>query len=200
MHRRFFSCIIAFLLYIPFQYSFGAPQQEESSWDRGTIESQFNYLNEKSSRYEDFRVIKQTSFNALKAHVADTMKSMRKQIHELQQQVNARRIQIDSMRTNLQNTSSSLSDVSRQKNSISFLGINMGKHVYNTFTWTIIAGLLLCLIVVILLFKRSNMITTQTKINLVETKEEFEAFRKRALEREGQMARKHLDEMNKYKK
>ena len=118
----------------------------------------------------------------------------------MQHQVLLKQCQLDTLKSNLQNTANNLSDISKEKNSISFLGVNMGKHVYNSFTWTIIGGLALCLAIFILLFKRSNSLTTQTKIDLVETKEEFEAFRKRALEREGQMARKHLDELNKYKK
>lgn len=197
MQIKLFSYTLALFLIFPF---LNIKSQDETSWEKTSIENQFNYLLEKSSRYEDFKVVKQTSFYALKAHVVDTLKSMRKQMHEVQHQMALKQSQIDTLKSTLLSTSNDLSDISKTKNNISFLGISMGKHVYNSFTWTIIGGLALCLIVFILLFRRSNLITSETKLNLVETKEEFEAFRKRALEREGQMARKHLDELNKYKK
>jgi hypothetical protein len=66
--------------------------------------------------------------------------------------------------------------------------------------WTIIFGLLALLIIILLLYRKNNAVTVQTKQDLLELKNEYEIHRKRALEREEKLARQHLDELNKYKK
>jgi hypothetical protein len=65
--------------------------------------------------------------------------------------------------------------------------------------WIIIIGLTFTLVIFILLFKRSNLVTRQTRDDLVEIKNEFESFRKRALEREEGIVRKYHNELMQYK-
>ncbi len=48
-------------------------------------------------------------------------------------------------------------------------------------------------------FNQSNIITKQVKVRLQETEDEFDAHRKRALEREQKVMRKLQDEINKRK-
>ncbi|NJO91705.1 MAG: hypothetical protein HC831_24125 [Chloroflexia bacterium] len=76
----------------------------------------------------------------------------------------------------------------------------MSKEAYSKLMWIIISVLALVLAVFIILFKRSNKITLINKSALQETRDEFDKFRKRALEREQELSRNHLAELNKYKK
>jgi ABC-type oligopeptide transport system substrate-binding subunit len=75
----------------------------------------------------------------------------------------------------------------------------MDKIVYNSILWLIIAALLAILLTFIVLFKRSNAITLRTKSELIETRNEYEDYRKRNLVREQQIVRQLYDEILKYK-
>jgi hypothetical protein len=172
---------------------------DRSVFDQSNIVNQFDYIMEKSNRYEDFKVVKATWFIALKAHVADTLKVLKRELRESHSLISIKGNTIDSLKTDLKNTNDNLASTFKEKNSVSFLGIPMEKHHYNTFIWSIIAGMAICLLAFIVLFRRSNTVATQTKLDLMGIKDEFDAFRKNALEREGKLARKYLDELNKYK-
>jgi uncharacterized membrane protein len=171
---------------------------ERPPWDK-SIESQFNFIIDKSSKYEEFRVVKSTWFFTLRSHVLDSLKSARKKLTETQLLVLTKDHKIDTLKSNLLNINEKLTSVNKEKNSIRFLGIQMAKYYYNSLLWSIIIGLFSLLLFFIMLFRRSNVVTVQTKASLTETKEEFEEHRKRAREREEKLARQYLDELNKYK-
>ena len=174
-------------------------QPEKTNWDKGNVENQFEYVFDKASKYEDYKVIKIVNLNALRAHVLDSLKGVKKKLRETQKIVLGKNVQIDSLKSQLQGTNDQLTTVIKEKNAVSFLGISMAKQYYNSLVWTIIIGLFTVMSVFVFLFRRSNIVTTETKASLLETKQELEAHRKRALEREEKLSRKYLDELNKYK-
>ena len=144
-------------------------------------------------------MVKSTWFFTLRSHVLDSLKSARKKLTETQLLVLTKDHKIDTLKSNLLNINEKLTSVNKEKNSIRFLGIQMAKYYYNSLLWSIIIGLFSLLLFFIMLFRRSNVVTVQTKASLTETKEEFEEHRKRAREREEKLARQYLDELNKYK-
>jgi uncharacterized membrane protein len=169
------------------------------SVDRGSVEERFNYILKEASTFEDSKVVKGWWLYHLKTHVIDTMKSLQNEIARLNGSVSAKSSNYDSLNAELKRTNDKLALAISEKNSISFVGIPMNKNAYNTLLWSIIGGLTFLLVIFIILFKRSNIVTVQTKKDLDELKNEFEVFRKRALEREEKLVRKHHDEMQKYK-
>jgi septal ring factor EnvC (AmiA/AmiB activator) len=174
--------------------------QDKPFQEKGTIESQFKYIYDQSYTFEIYKSVRISWFQTLKSHVLDTLKSIKKELKSSQKLVEAKDVQMDSLKSELEKTKQNLATTTKEKNSFELLGILMGKNAYNSIVWLIILGLAGLLLFFVLLFKRSNSVTSQTKKDLSEIKEEFETFRKRSLEREEKMARKHLDELNKYKK
>jgi hypothetical protein len=167
--------------------------------DKGNVESQIDFVIDKSSSYEDYKVIKKVNLNILRAHILDSIKGAKKKLKETQRVVVTKNIQIDSLRKELQSTNDQLATIVKEKNAISFLGMSMAKQYYNSLIWTIIIGLISFLVFFVVLFRRGNVVTAETKKDLLETKQEFENHRKRTLEREEKLSRKYLDELNKYK-
>jgi uncharacterized membrane-anchored protein YhcB (DUF1043 family) len=94
-------------------------------------------------------------------------------------------------------TKEELKEMSRTKNSISVIGIKIEKTVYNTIMWMIVAGLAFVLVIGFLTFKRNRRITLNTKKELKDLNEEFEAYRKKTrLDRE-KMSMDHFKEIQK---
>lgn len=177
-----------------------ATVQAQDDRPKGTIEDQFEIIVENSSRYQDFKVVKETSLRALRSNVIDTLKKLKNTIKDDNKVILAHKADMDSVKAELVNTNNKLEETLREKNSVSLLGIPMSKDAYSTTMWTIFFILAFVLIIFIILFKRSNKITVQNKQDLEETRMEFEKFRKRALEREQELSRNHLAELNKYRK
>ncbi|HYX07754.1 MAG TPA: hypothetical protein VE912_13580 [Bacteroidales bacterium] len=173
--------------------------EEKPSLDNGTIESQFQYVLDKSSRYEDYKVIKQAWMNRLKAHVADSLGKLHNELQLSHQMVSVRDEKIDSLNAALEKTHADLGNAVKERNSLSFLGLKIDKTAYNGIMWTLVGILAGGLIFFVLMFKRSNYVTVRTSKDLQETKDEFEDFRKRALRREEEIVRKYHNELNKYK-
>ncbi|MBN2611141.1 MAG: hypothetical protein JXB00_06260 [Bacteroidales bacterium] len=174
--------------------------QPRLSLNEGPIENRFNYVIRNASDYEDSKVVKSWWLYRLKSNVLDSLKSLKDSINNAYIVIAGKDLQIDSLENDLLSVHEKLGTAVDEKNTLSLFGINMSKALYNSILWTIIGGLVIALIIFIVLFKRSNHVTRISKSDLAELKDEFEAFRKRALEREQQIARELYDEVRKYKK
>lgn len=194
--------LIAFILITLMLNGFNLIAQESEnkpSLDDGTIEDQFNYVITKSNRYEEYKVVKDVWLRSLKSHVLDTLKVIKQELQETQTLESANRSEIKTLKTELDNTNEKLSMSIEEKDNVKFFGAAMTKKSYNSLMWTIILGLFVALAVFVFLFKRSNIVTSQTKKTLNETKDEFESFRRRTVDREAKIVRELHDEMNKLK-
>lgn len=173
------------------------PAADKPSLDKGTISSQFDYVINESNRYQEYKVVKMEWLSKLKAHVADSLKAVRRELEATQQTVAAQKKEIDNLNGTLSNTNDSLSTVNTEKNSIEFLGAQTNKSTYKTIMWTIVAGLLVLLGFFIYKFNSSNILTTEAKKAFQELQLEFENHKKTAREREQKLARQLQDELNK---
>ncbi|MBN2164820.1 MAG: tRNA (guanine-N1)-methyltransferase [Marinilabiliaceae bacterium] len=165
--------------------------------ETGTVKDQFEYVINKSGKYEDYRVIKNGWVFKLRSNTLDSIKKLDNTIDNLDIKSKNQLSTIDSLQQVLNTTNEKLEEAITKKNALSFLGTNMEKSTYQNTTFTIIILLILVSIGVFFLYKKSNIITLETKNALSDLQNEFEAHRKRALEREKTMARNHLNEINK---
>lgn len=179
--------------------TFAQENKDNFSLEKGTIEHQFQFVIEKSSRYQDFKVVKEGWLHTLKAHVTDTVKTLKRKLLNANNTIAAKQVEVDSVRKELATTDGKFATALKEKNSLRFLGILMSKSTYNSVMWTIVLVLAGGLAIIIFLFRRSQTVTSQTKKDLQELKDEFEVFRKRALDREEKLSRKYLDDLNKIK-
>ena len=173
--------------------------EDKLSLDKGPIESQFDYVIKKSNRYEEYKVVKEAWLKTLKSHVLDTLKSIKQELNETQNLETANRSEIKTLKSELDNTNDKLTTSINEKDSIGFFGASMTKKRYNSLMWTIIMGLFIALSLFVFLFKRSNSVTSETRKTLTETKDEFETFRRRTVDREAKIVRELHDDMNKLK-
>ena len=178
--------------------------EQELSLDGGTIESQFEFLYKKSGNYNAegrrYEVVRKIQLDKLRGNVLDSLTSFRKDIAELQAVITRQEGIIEDLNTKLENTSTQLTDVTEEKDSMSFFGAQISKITYNLILWTIIGTLLLFLLLFIYKFRRSNVLTQEAKVKLSDVESEYEEHRRKALEREQRISRQLQEEINKYKK
>lgn len=189
---------------LTFNLQFAQEAQQDLSLDRGTIDSQFEFVYKKSGNYradgKRYEVVRIISLDKLRKNVLDTLTASYKNAAELQTTITGHESTISSLNKKLEETTNNLGAVTEEKDSMSFLGIMVSKVTYNSILWSIIAGLLGLTLFFMYKFRRSNILTQEAKSNLSELETEYEDHRRRALEREQKISRQLQDEINKYKK
>ncbi len=197
---------LKFSIFLIFASIFVVTTQAQTESDKaalslndGTIDDQFEYVIQKSNRYQEYKVVKTNWLFTLKAHTLDSLKALKKDLSDTQAIVDTQANEISGLKTNLTNTQNNLDKTNKEKNSMALFGLNMSKTIYNLLMWSIIAALFVLLLVFIYKFKNSNSVTRLTKNTLLDIEEEFEEHRRNALEREQIVRRQLQDELNKQK-
>jgi HAMP domain-containing protein len=164
-----------------------------------TIEGQINYLEEHTRIYEDYRAIREDMFQKINNNVLDSLKRYKNEITGLTNIISTLNSTKDSLNTSLVETKASLQEVTRTKNSISLLGLEINKVLYNSIMWLIIAALIVLLVLGCIVFKRNRIITIRTREEINNLKEEFEEYRQSSRRAREKMTMDHFKEIQKLK-
>lgn len=171
--------------------------QGSASLDAGSIESQFDYLVNKSNNYQQYEVVPRDFLTKFYKNIADSLNSYNEEMTTLNNTIYTQNISVDSLESMVMALNRDLEKVNKEKNSFALFGVLLKKGTYNALMWSLILGLLGALLLFIFRFKRSHVLTAKAKDNLSKTKEEFDAFRKKTLEKEQKLMRRLQDELNK---
>lgn len=192
--------LIFFVVLLPFvAYAQQAPKTDIGSLDSGTIESQFDYINSVSNNYEEYKVVRRSHLDKIRANVMDSLKVFKDQLVTLNSQLGEQKSSMDQLNSNLTGTQAELQEARDMKDSFSFMGMYIHKSTYNSMMWGIVIVLAILLLFFIYRFRRNYSVTAEIKQTLEETREEFELHRRNTLERERKLNRQLVDEMNKKK-
>jgi len=179
-------------------------QNTQETPDDNSINGQFETLIRKSTNYRQsgkrYEVVRLLELQALQKNILDTITTANTNIGELQATISGNETALSSLNNKLEETTNNLTQITEEKDSISFFGALISKGTYKLIVWCVIFGLLAFLLLFIYKFKNSNTLTQQAKLNLEDVEQEFEEHRRRALEREQKISRKLQDEINKNKK
>jgi len=164
-------------------------------FENATLPEQMTYLQEKTRIYEFYRAIREDMFQKIKKNALDSLSASKAEISELMILNTRLNITIDSLNTLLEGTNIKLDEVTRTKNSIRVLGMEVNKFGYNSVMWIIVAGLATLLVMGFMAFKRTLITTKNTRKDLEDLKTEFEAYRKSSREAREKMSMDHFNEL-----
>lgn len=199
---KLIKVIISFLTLLLFSFNATAQSNQNAtrgSLNSGTIDSQFDHLYKISPKWEDYKSVKINNLFKFKNNVSDSLKLGREKLLTANTTISSQKSEIETLKADLGKTNENLTSVTKEKDSIRFLGIPMSKGGYNTLLWSIIGILAAATALFIGKFRRSNVITVDAKKSKVEIEEEFESYRQRSIEREQKLRRELQDEINKQK-
>ena len=194
-----FLLFFATILHIIAANAQQAPQANPGSLDSGTIQSQFDYINSVSNNFEEYKVVRRSHLDKIRANVTDSLKVFKDQLVTINNQLTEQKSSIDQLNGNLNTSQAELQQALDMKDSFSFMGMYIHKSTYNTMMWGIVIVLGVLLLFFVYRFKRNYSVTAEIKQTLEETREEFELHRRNTLERERKLNRQLVDEMNKRK-
>mgnify|MGYP000244273646 CR=1 FL=1 len=196
--------IVTFSLQVANSQTNAQDTERTLSLNSGTIDSQFEYIFQKSGNFkglkgQKYEAVKYASLLTLKANVLDSLKTTYKKLENSENTVKNQAKEIEDLKSKLGNTQSTLDQTNSEKNNMALLGMQTSKTNYNIIMWSIIGALLAFLLFFIYKFKGSNSSTREAKHKLDEVESEFEEHRRNALEREQKVRRQLQDEINKQK-
>ncbi|MBN2480326.1 MAG: hypothetical protein JXB19_01190 [Bacteroidales bacterium] len=168
-------------------------------FEQGTISEQLQYLEERTRIYENYRAIREDMFQRLSRNTLDTLTNAKSTINGLVLHTNILNNRIDSLTRSLDSANNELRLMTRTKNSIRLLGMEVNKITYNSIMWTILAILVFLLVSGYLMFRQNRVVTIRTKKDLDILKEEFEEYRKKSRQEREKMNMDHFNEIRKLK-
>ena len=166
---------------------------------KNSLNEQLKFLDEHTKIYDNYRAIREDMFQKIKGNVSDTLSSVENKIAGLNKTVYSLNRTIDTLKRNLELTKTNLDEMTRTKNSIRVIGMQVNKSAYNNIMWLIVGGLIAVLLIGFLVFKRNLSATFSTKKEYEELKNEFDAYRKTSREAREKMTMDHFNEIKRLK-
>lgn len=193
--KQFFFLLTTLLIGL----SNGFSQEEDNklSLTSSNINEKFDYVITKSNNYQEFKVVKKAWLQTLKSQVLDSVNNQKTEIQKLKKTIGSQNANTTSLGLQIVDLNKTITQISTDKEHITFLGTDFKKDGFKNLFWAIIAILSILLAFFIYQFKNSNSVTQSVKTQLSDIEKEFEEHRKIALEREQKVMRKLQDELNK---
>jgi len=166
---------------------------------KNSISGQFDELFRKSGSYQEYKVINKDKYNELKLVVLDTIQNLNKKMGGTSVVINRQKAEIDSLKVNLKKTNDSLIEVTKNIDDIDGFGVPMKKSNYNVLVYSLLGSLLALSLFFMLRYRQSNKLTEQAQKVLKDTEEEYDNYKRVAIEREQKVRRELQDEINKQK-
>jgi hypothetical protein len=167
--------------------------------DTATLQQQMDHLRQRMNIYNGYRAVRDDIFLKMIQNSVDSLNAAKSEISQLESTLATARADMAVLDKTLQQTKSDRDLAIKNKNSLSFFGIQLNKAAYNSILWTIILVLVVLLVLLFLMFKRSFVITRQTTKDLEETRQEFETYRQQSRERYEKLVVQHHKEILKLK-
>ncbi|MGY0427239.1 MAG: hypothetical protein ACWIPI_10510 [Polaribacter sp.] len=170
------------------------PQQQDNS-----LKGQFDRIYRKSTSYKSNKVINKGKYQKLKQNVLDSLKASQQQVSEKEGLLKIERESSLKIQATLTKTQADLEVSTKKENSISFLGIELSKKTYNFALGSLIFIFVLAALYFAYQYSKSNILTKTAQNNLLNVEQEYEQYKKKALEREQRLRRELQDEINKHR-
>ena len=164
-----------------------------------TLEGVFQQLIDRSGTWQNFKMLDRGKLAAFQRSMTDSINGVRSQLVAEKQKVKENEATIKELNDKITEIQAALDQTKDQKDSVSFFGALVSKGLYNTIMWGIVLALASLLILYIYKFSNGNVVTKKSINDLNELQEEYENYRKAAIEREQKVRRQLQDEINKHR-
>ncbi len=166
---------------------------------QATIEEQLNHVIDKSSKWENYKMVTDTWLTSLRRNTIDSINLLKNTITEKNTVITQKDTTIKKLETNLEATNQSLLKATKERNSFAVFGIIISKSLFLTLTWTIIIALSVISFVAISFYKRSHLIIKKTKEEYAKALQDFDDYRQDSRKKYEQLVVQHHKEMQKLK-
>lgn len=189
-----------FVMIVTFSTAQDSIQNKSQASMSGTLDKQFDYVVQKSNNFQEYKVVKKDFLTILKRNSLDSVNRFKTELAELKAEFAKHATTIQQLKDTLKTTQLELDKLKIAQDNVSFLGTPVSKANYNMIMWGIVSVLLLILVVFLFQLKGAKSIANDAKLNLDKLEDDFEEYKRKALEKEQKLGRQLQDEINKQKK
>jgi hypothetical protein len=196
---------LCLLVMLSLQTAFALPVKDiqaiqETPVSKTTVENRLNNLFQSSVDYNDVKLVKKTSLEELRNDFLAFITKSENDLLRAETILNQKMKEINNLKISLQSANNKISEINKGDTQIAFFGVNIPKDLYHAIMWTLVLSLIVAVCFLTVRFKRANEITQNSKTILVDLEDEFETFKRNAIEREQKLRRQLQDEINKQRK
>ena len=175
--------IIFLILLVSVSFSSFAKKDINAWKNENNLKQQYSVFKENLNFWNGSYFLNEKQLDEFYNALTDSISVFKNEVSNKANQVKSLQGELSSANKELENTKVELNNRIKNQNAIEVFGLNIDKSIYTFVMSMFILGLLVLLGIVFLLYKRSYKVTSQTKKEYNELKEEFETHKKNALER-----------------
>lgn len=175
-------------------------QEKKSDTIDNSINHKFDVLLKTSNNYQDYKVVKKNQLLQLQQNTVQQINQLKDTIENAKKEIEKQDGKITGLQKELQSTNGELKQVNQEKNQVSFFGVATEKDTYQSLMIGIIVVLLVILAFFVYRYKNSLAVTKSAKEKFRASEEEFEDYKRVALEKQQKLGRQLQDERNKISK
>lgn len=171
----------------------------ERTISKKAIESQMSQMVVNSKDYKDVKLVKTTSLEELHSDVVTLLSRNENDLFNSKTIIENKNSEIKKLKAKVEEAKLEASAAVTQNDAFLLFGMELSKTTYHAIMWTLVLTLLIAVCFLTVRFKRANEITQNSKTILTEVEDEFETFKRNAIEREQKLRRQLQDELNRRK-
>nr|WP_294934013.1 hypothetical protein [uncultured Flavobacterium sp.] len=193
-------CLVAIVSLL----TYGAQAQNieavpERPISKNAIESQMSQILVNSANYNDVKLVKTASLEELHSDVVTLLSRNENDLFNSRTTIENKNSEIKKLRAQINEAKIQALAAVNGNDTFLFFGMELSKTLYHAIMWTLVLTLLIAVAFLTVRFKRANEITHNSKNILLEVEDEFETFKRNAIEREQKLRRQLQDELNRRK-
>ncbi len=186
------------LLIVAF-YSFltVSAQSREALEGTHNLRDRFELMKEKAESYNDYKVIKNDILNGVWKIYMDSLAKARTDLAAANSTISRLNDEIQGAAAKVKQAETTMADSEYERTHLSVFGISVGKGIFVTTALIVVAALIVALLTVWGTFNVLRRSNREKELTIHGIMSEFDAFRKKALEKEVKISRELQSERNK---
>ncbi|UOK43431.1 MULTISPECIES: hypothetical protein [Flavobacterium] len=172
----------------------------EKPINKTTVENQLNMIVSNSAEQNGVKMVRKVDLESLSSDVITLLSRNENDLTASKEAIESKKAEIKYLLTKVDEANSKVAATDTANETFLLLGMSLSKALYHSVMWSMVFTLVIFAVFLTTRFKKANNITREAKEKLAEVEEEFESFKRNAIEREQKLRRQLQDEINKQKR
>ncbi|MDO4229563.1 MAG: hypothetical protein Q4C98_07105 [Capnocytophaga sp.] len=171
----------------------------EAQVKTNSLNEQFQTLVDKSNSWQSYKIIDRAKLGNYQRNVIDSLNTIKLKIEAQQNVISKHEEEVTKLNNDISKLQNDLETTQNEKDSINFFGILLSKGTYSLMMWSIVLILACLFLFYVYKYVNGSAVTKKSLQDLQELQNEYENYRKSAIEREQKVRRQLQDEINKHR-
>lgn len=197
--RLILGVLISFTFYTNAQESPTDSLNVETQVRTNSLNDQFQNLVDKSNSWQSYKIIDRAKLSNYQKNVIDSLRTIKLKIQDQQDVIGKHEEEVTKLNNHINKLQNDLEATQNEKDSINFFGVLLSKGTYSLMMWSIVLVLACLFLFYVYKYVNGSAITKKSLQDLQDLQNEYENYRKSAIEREQKVRRQLQDEINKHR-